>query len=162
MAYDDRGNWTSGHVGVGILKGTKYGISAMEFPSIDVANISMDYAETIYFSKYWPAFMEELPDPIAFLTFDAEVNSGLTVGSVLLQETVGAYVDGDVGDLTIKAMNLYLKSHIMLEACVRYQALHLQKLATFNVWADDRDGFINRNMNNILVCSKLIKASETA
>ncbi len=32
----DRGNWTSGKVGEGLFKGTKYGISAMTYPNMDI------------------------------------------------------------------------------------------------------------------------------
>ena len=33
----DRGNWTGGRIGVGELKGTKYGVSAAAFPDLDIA-----------------------------------------------------------------------------------------------------------------------------
>lgn len=50
----DKGNWTGGAVGAGVLKGTKYGISAAEYPTLDIANLTQADAETIYRKDYWP------------------------------------------------------------------------------------------------------------
>src|SRR5690554_3598272 len=41
----DRGNWTSGRVGAGELKGTKYGISAMSYPHLDIKAITLEQAK---------------------------------------------------------------------------------------------------------------------
>ena len=38
----DRGNWTGGAIGVGELRGTKYGISAAAFPTLDIKAITLD------------------------------------------------------------------------------------------------------------------------
>ena len=35
----DPGNWTGGKVGVGVLKGTKYGIAANTYPNLDIKNL---------------------------------------------------------------------------------------------------------------------------
>ena len=40
----DRGNWTSGEVGKGELKGTKYGLSAMTYPDLDIKAITLQQA----------------------------------------------------------------------------------------------------------------------
>ena len=40
---DDRGNYTSG----GILRGTKYGISARQYPRLDIKNLTPDQASNI-------------------------------------------------------------------------------------------------------------------
>ena len=47
----DRGNWTGGTVGQGKLRGTKYGISAAAFPTLDIANLTLDAAKAIYRAK---------------------------------------------------------------------------------------------------------------
>ena len=44
---NDRGNWTSGKIGVGELKGTKYGISAMAYPLEDIKNIGIPYEQAL-------------------------------------------------------------------------------------------------------------------
>lgn len=50
---NDKGNWTGGKVGVGELKGTKYGISAARFPDLDIANLTIEQAGEIYRGQYW-------------------------------------------------------------------------------------------------------------
>jgi hypothetical protein len=36
---DDNGSWTGGRKGLGDLKGTKYGISAAQYPSLDIEHL---------------------------------------------------------------------------------------------------------------------------
>jgi lysozyme family protein len=50
---NDKGNWTGGKIGVGELKGTKYGISASQFPDLDIENLTVAAAEDIYAGHYW-------------------------------------------------------------------------------------------------------------
>ena len=58
----DPGNWTDGKVGVGELKGTKYGIAASAHPTLDIAGLTLPAAEAIYEREYWtPAGCEALP-----------------------------------------------------------------------------------------------------
>ena len=48
----DRGNWTSGVVGQGELKGTKFGLAAMTYPHLDIKNLTVDQAKAIYFEDW--------------------------------------------------------------------------------------------------------------
>ena len=50
---DDNGNWTGGRKGLGELKGTKYGISAAQYPSLDIENLTPHGAKEIYRRDYW-------------------------------------------------------------------------------------------------------------
>jgi lysozyme family protein len=78
----DRGNWTSGVIGRGELKGTKYGISAMAYPHLDIKNLTVEQAKDIYYRDYWlKAGCHQLPADAALLLFDMAVNSG--VGAAL-------------------------------------------------------------------------------
>ena len=49
----DPGNWTGGARGRGKLKGTKYGISAASYPTLDIANLTLGQVEDIYERDYW-------------------------------------------------------------------------------------------------------------
>src|SRR5690554_991684 len=49
----DRGNWTTGRVGVGELKGTKFGISAMTYPHLDIKSLTLEQAKDIYLRDFW-------------------------------------------------------------------------------------------------------------
>jgi lysozyme family protein len=59
-------------------------------------------AARIYRTRYWePARCPDLPPPLAFFHFDAAVNQGVGAAARMLQEAVGAAVDGVVGADTL-------------------------------------------------------------
>lgn len=101
----DKGNWTGGRIGVGELKGTKYGISAASFPDLDIKNLTLDQSKAIYRRDYWNAIMaDQLPDGVDLIVFDAAVNHGVKEASRMLQfAVVPQYIDGTIGPMTIKA-----------------------------------------------------------
>lgn len=103
----DRGNWTSGKIGVGTCKGTKFGISAMAYPSVDIRNLTLENAKLIYRKDYWDkARCEELPEVIRFDVFDMAVNSGVRNSIITLQKALGVTADGVMGDKTMNAIRL--------------------------------------------------------
>ncbi len=104
--YHDRGNWTSGVVGVGKLKGTKYGISAMSYPELDIEGLTLPKAKAIYHRDYWlPLGGAALPRRLRFPLFDTAVNSGVKRAIRLLQRAVRVREDGDLGPVTIAKVN---------------------------------------------------------
>lgn len=97
----DRGNWTGGHPGVGTLKGTKYGVSAMEYPNLDIANLTLGQAHDIAQSKYWrPAGCDQLPTAVALCVFDFAYNAGVHESVKILQRALGLTEDGAFGPHT--------------------------------------------------------------
>ncbi len=100
----DPGNWTGGKVGVGVNKGTNFGISSASFPTLDIAHLTVDQAKAIYRSNYWlPIAGDSLPDAIALVTFDCAVNQGVRAAKIMLQVALGVAQDGAIGPLTIAA-----------------------------------------------------------
>jgi lysozyme family protein len=93
----DSGNWTGGRVGHGELKGTKYGISAAAFPSVEIKTLTMEQARSIYHSLYWqaPGFWR-LPGPLATRVADVGVTSGPHTAIKMLQRAVNAVCAGDI------------------------------------------------------------------
>ena len=103
---NDRGNWTSGKIGVGSLNGTKYGISAMAYPHLDIRNLTLQDAKDIYRRDYWNKLRcDDLPTGIDYLTFDSGVNHGNSRAAKFLQTAVGASADGIIGEKTIAKVN---------------------------------------------------------
>jgi len=101
----DRGNWTSGRIGVGELKGTKYGISAMTYPNEDIANLTIDRAKALYKRDFWAASGAEIvPDILKFDVFDTAVNSGPGRALMFLQKAVDVEADGKLGAITMHAI----------------------------------------------------------
>lgn len=88
MDPQDRGNWTSGVIGKGQLKGTKYGISAAAYPDIDIKALTLNYAHWVYKRDYWDRiYADFLPPALAIAAFDTAVNSGVTKSREFLLQT---------------------------------------------------------------------------
>ena len=97
---DDPGNWTGGGKGKGQLKGTKYGISAMSYPSLDIKALTLAQAKAIYKRDFWDAVAgDALPWPFNYVLFDTVVNQGggakLWKGE--LQSALNLVPDGAIG-----------------------------------------------------------------
>ena len=101
----DRGNWTGGKVGSGELKGTKYGISAMAYPALDIKNLTMDQVQQIYYVQWWiPLKMAQMPNGLPYQLFDAAINHGMIPTNKMLQRAIGVKDDGEIGPITIKTV----------------------------------------------------------
>lgn len=104
--YHDRGNWTGGAVGVGELRGTNCGISAAQYPTLDIENLTQDEIVNLYREGYWKKHYSEIDSqPIANKLFDLGVLSGVGTAVKLLQEMVSVTVDGGFGPNTLLAVN---------------------------------------------------------
>lgn len=73
----DPGNWTSGKVGQGLLKGTKYGIAASAYPELDIENLTLEQARALRKTKYWdPAKCDFMSWERALCAYDCAINQG--------------------------------------------------------------------------------------
>lgn len=101
----DRGNWTSGKIGVGELKGTNYGISAMTYPHLDIRNLTKEQIRAIYFEDWFVALgMERFRPAMQYQLFDAAVQHGFARAARILQRTVKVRADGVIGPQTLRAV----------------------------------------------------------
>lgn len=144
----DRGNWTGGRIGVGVLKGTKYGISAAAYPSLDIENLTLDQAKAIYYKDYWTvAGCESVPDALRFDLFDFAVNSGPKTAVKKLQESVGAVPDGMLGPKTLMAINNYTPGEVRLRLMGKRMLL---MTGDYSAWVTQGRGWMIRLANNAL------------
>jgi lysozyme family protein len=108
---NDSGNWTGGKIGVGELKGTKYGISAAEFPAVDIQNLTPEQAGAIYKEKhYWPDIYDQIKEQIiADKLFDIGVLFGQGTAVLILQKVLQPHFnvvpDQVFGPATLSAVN---------------------------------------------------------
>lgn len=101
MDRNDSGNWTSGVVDRGVLKGTKYGISAAAYPQIDIAALTLEAATALYKRDYWDVVhADEFEYPLALALFDTAVNCGVSRAIRWGQEAACVTVDGVIGAKT--------------------------------------------------------------
>lgn len=122
---DDPGNWTGGSKGKGEIKGTKYGISAAQYPDLDIENLTLDDAAVIYRRDYWDACKcDQLPWPLSLFVFDSAVNQGTGVAIRMLQKALDLPQDGILGPRTMAAATRARPWHaarFMAFRAMRYQ-----------------------------------------
>jgi lysozyme family protein len=137
----DRGNWTSGVVGVGVCSGTKYGISAAQYPSLDIKNITPAIAMPLVKNDYWDAFNgDQIPAPIALCVLDFAVNAGVKESVKVLQRTLGLVQDGDCGIKTQAACRVN-DSHFIARKFTDEREFVYSEMSEFPV---DGKGWDNR------------------
>lgn len=130
----DRGNWTTGRIGYGTNKGTKYGVTAMAYPSLDIRNLTIDQAKEIYFKDYWlKAQCDLLPAGVDYLVFDAAVNHGPSQAAKFLQLAAGVSADGKIGPVTIRAVGIKDPKDLIQEFCVQ-RMIFYTRIGTFRVY----------------------------
>ena len=146
MVTSDPGNWTGGAVGVGRLGGTRFGISAASFPTLDIPNLTRDQALAIYRQLYWnKCSCDALPPALALLVFDAAVNNGVGRATRWLQTAVGAEADGLLGTATFKSVSLALARPNGTDAlCSEYQMQRLFFMVALSTWATFGRGWARR------------------
>lgn len=128
---NDRGNWTTGIIGKGILKGTKYGISAMTYPDFDIKNLTLDQAKDIYKRDWWDKLNADNLDPaIVFQVWDFAINAGMGTAKRKLQKSVGMAEDGIIGPLTIKA----IQKADLNDVLMKFNAERLNHYTSLSTW----------------------------
>ena len=69
-----------------------------------VSGLTHETALLAYKAGYWDLVRgDDLPAPLALLTFDAAINQGLGWTPAALQSVLGVRVDGDIGPETVNA-----------------------------------------------------------
>jgi lysozyme family protein len=141
MDPEDSGNWTGGKIGLGVLKGTKYGVSAAAYPSLDIANLTLADAQAIAKRDYWDRITgDNIPYGTALSLFDFGYNAGVGEAVRVAQRALGLTVDGVIGPMTkIRLVNEPVP--------VFAQAFRDARIAAYKLmpgWAHDGDGWTAR------------------
>jgi lysozyme family protein len=145
----DRGNWTGGEPGRGLLKGTKFGISAAAYPSEDIEHLTLERAQLLYRRDYWgPAGCDAVPDGLKFDLFDFAVNSGVGTAVRALQRAVGTVDDGRLGPHSLQAIHAIPAPRL----AAHFAAQRLMHLAGMprELWAAFGPGLVKRVAGNLM------------
>lgn len=146
---DDRGNYTPS----GELKGTKYGISARAYPSLDIKNLSYEEAYKIYELDYWDKVVKiHYPREIKPMMFDMAVNHGINGANKILQRAAKVKADGIIGPVTMLAVKNVTITDLALERCKRF-ALITEKRPKNLVFLK---GWINRVIEMVDFTNKIL------
>lgn len=128
----DRGNWTTGVIGKGQLNGTKYGISAMTYPDLDIKSLSLEQAKNIYKRDWWDKInADQIDSALVFQVWDFAINAGMGTAKRKLQLAVGVLDDGIIGNLTILAINKADFNDILL----KFNAERLKYYTSLSTWS---------------------------
>lgn len=97
-----------------------------------VKSLEQSEVEAIYRKLYWDAVRgDDLPSGVDYATFDFAVNSGPMRAARYLQRAVGAAEDGQIGPLTIAAVNAKPVCQTITMLCAERLA-YLGQLSTFD------------------------------
>jgi lysozyme family protein len=147
----DRGNWTSGIIGQGELNGTKFGISAMSYPKLDIKNLTVEQAKAVYKRDFWDAFnMDKFPPAMQFQLFDATINHGWRRVVPMLQRAVGVTDDGIIGNRTVEAVKAMELNDLLMKFLAE-RIEYFTKISTFNTYAK---GWMMRCANNLRLATE--------
>lgn len=143
---NDPGNWTGGRVGAGELRGTKFGIAANTYPTLDIKGLTRAKAIEIYRRDFWQASRaDRLPPVVGFQLLDAAVNSGIRQATRWLQRAVGVADDGVIGPITLAAIKRTDPNDIVL----LFNAERLDFMTRLNNWTHHGRGWARRIAGNL-------------
>jgi lysozyme family protein len=143
----DTGNWTSGKIGIGELKGTKFGVSAASYPKLNIRNLTLGEAKAIYYLDFWSQLrIDEIPEGARFDVFDTAVNSGVGTAKRLLQKAVGVTADGKLGPVTMAAV----KAMDPRTLDKRFNGQRLMYLVECKTWPTYGRTWVRRVAHNLL------------
>jgi lysozyme family protein len=150
----DPGNWTSGVCGKGECKGTKYGIAANSYGSLDIKRLTLDDAKAIYKRDYWDVWQfngltSPLPDSLQYELFDAAVNTGLGNASRFLQRALKVADDGAIGNVTIKALDDALTNFGIARVEQWFLAEKLDHYTNLSTWGRFGRGWTKRVVKSL-------------
>lgn len=107
---------------------TKFGISKRSYPELDIKNLTIEEARTIYRNDYWDKLsLDRVKDQAAAEElFDTAVNCGWHTAAKFLQESLNLLIkvvsiddylklDGLVGPATLDALNKYKHKTALLK-----------------------------------------------
>lgn len=103
-------------------------------PKRSVRNIEEHELQAIYRENYWQLVRgDELPPGIDLCVFDYGVNSGPSRSVSHLQEVLGVKVDGNMGPVTLDAVNAADAVEIVKKLCARRRK-YVRQIKTYNVF----------------------------
>lgn len=145
----DPGNWTGGRVGVGELKGTKFGIAANTYGYLDIKNLTLQQAKDIYRRDFWDVIGKAHPS-VKFQLFDAAVNHGRGNALRFLQRAVGVADDGVWGPRSQSALDRMEHNDVLL----RFLGHRLRFWASLQTFDEYGRGWSRRCADNLLLAAE--------
>ena len=142
----DPGNWTTGIIGQGLLKGTKWGIAANTYEHLDIVNLTVEDAVQIFIDDFLkPIKADQLRDGVAFQMLDFAINSGPRRAKRELQQAIGVKSDGFIGPITLAALQARDESDLVILLI----AERLDFMSRLSNWPRHGRGWVRRMAANL-------------
>lgn len=123
---------------------TKFGIDQRSHPKENILKLTRERAAEIYWDEYWTRCRaHEMPRGVGEVVANIAVNTGHGRASKWLQEAVGVLVDGEIGPLTLAAVNAK-RPGVLVAALLDRTELHYRSIAKGRL-AKFLKGWLNRN-----------------
>lgn len=121
---------------------TNWGITARQYPDLDIKNLTRAEAILIYYNDYWvKARCRELPNSISPYFFDMCVNFGISGSTKVLQEAVNSQkgkevlvVDGRIGPKTIRNAKTLGKERLKAYRLLRFARIVIKRPEQEKYW----------------------------
>jgi lysozyme family protein len=97
----------------------------------DMKALTKEDVKPLYKKNYWDALHgDALPSGLDYCLFDCAINSGVGRSARFVQELVGVFADGAIGNNTVAAISQMNPTTLINEFCDKRQAF-LESLPTF-------------------------------
>lgn len=147
----DPGNWTGGRLGVGELKGTKYGLAANTYPDLDIEHLTLEQAKRVYERDWWLKIgADQIPPALAYQVWQFAVNAGMGTAKRAMQFAAGVAEDGRVGPITLAAVAAADLNDLLM----RFNARVLEHYASLSTFATFGKGWTRRVAQNLLYAAE--------
>jgi len=100
----------------------------------DMKALTKEDVKPLYKKRYWDAIHgDAIPSGLDYCLFDCAINSGVNRSAKIIQEIVGVFADGAIGNNTVSAITQLNPITAINEFCDKRQAF-LESLKTFPVF----------------------------
>lgn len=135
---------------------TKFGISSKSHPTLtheQIASLTKEQAASIYERDYWNSpRINEMPEIFRLPVFDACVLQGVKTAISLLQQVIGAKVDGIIGPETLGRLS-QCDPYATLTAYMATRAFAIARLDAFETYGH---GWMRRLFTIALLANEAI------
>ncbi|MBN1604736.1 MAG: hypothetical protein JW915_24215 [Chitinispirillaceae bacterium] len=130
---------------------TKFGISKKSYPTLDIKNLSIADAKSIYYRDYWlPCRCDEVDYKIALIIFDTAVNMGVVLAVELLQKSCSVKTDGIFGSQTMAKVAVMDPLFLITTYC-SYRMMEYVKMKNFRYYGH---GWTKRTIETAIMACK--------
>jgi lysozyme family protein len=123
----------------------------MSYPHLDIKNLNLDEAQTIYFNDFWiKNGIDQLPKAMQYQMFDASINHGFRNAAKMLQRAAGVIDDGIIGKNSMRAIS----NLDQLSLALLFNHERLKFYTDIKTWSKYGKGWSRRLADNLKLAAE--------